>query len=151
MPRKDLLISPLHCIDHCTAHTATSSDPCQKITGLANGQLTVATSYGNFIALLPIIRLSLLGISCKGRRRGAFDGSNGRRFNLMANCERATSLQEQLGLQSGEIVNLAESWSNFLQPSTPFQIGSFPGALDPQVSETHNYFLFQTFKQRILC
>ena len=98
MPRKDLLISPLHCIDHCTApataHTANSTDPCQKITGLANGQLTVATSYGNFIALLPIIRLSLLGISCKGRRRGAFDGSNGRRFNLMANCERATSPQD---------------------------------------------------------
>ena len=67
----------------------------------------------------------------------------------MANCERATS--PQLGLKSGEIVNLAESWSNFLQPSTPLEIGSFRGALDPQVSETHNYFLFQTFRQHILC
>ena len=65
----------------------------------------------------------------------------------MANCWQATS-ETRLwwwDCKPGKVVVKLFTTSHSLE------IGSFRGALDPQVSETHNYFLFHAFKQRILC
>ena len=65
----------------------------------------------------------------------------------MANCWQATS-RTRLWWREGKpgkvVVKLFTTFPSL-------QIGSFRGDLDPQVSETHNYFLFHTFKYRILC